>query len=465
MGQQDSNRLLMAFYGDDFTGSTDALEFLGRSGIRTVLFIEAPSASQLDRYPGLQAIGIAGMSRSLSPLEMEAELQPVFTALAGLNPCHVHYKVCSTFDSSPDIGSIGRAIDIGARVFNTKTVPLLVAAPILGRYCLFGNLFARMGIGSEGNIYRLDRHPSMSRHPVTPAEESDLRLHLARQTDKSIGLFDILELKKYQQQSRQPAWEGQDIVLFDALEQEELKSIGAIIEGMSGPQQTLFSAGSSGIEMALGAYWRQNGILNEKAAWGNTLQEGAVLIVSGSCSPVTAAQIAHALKNGFTEIAIDTISLAAAASATDLSAGSILLEAAAEKYAQQAVELAGQGKHPLVHTSLGNDDPRVTETDKLFREKHFAKAATARLYGSLLGLIARKTAEKTTLRRVVVAGGDTSSYAARAMGIAAVEMIAPLSPGAPVCRADAPGSAVDQLELVFKGGQVGKEDFFNNNLI
>ncbi|MNL52160.1 hypothetical protein D3C87_1753100 [compost metagenome] len=75
-------------------------------------------------------------------------------------------------------------------------------------------------------------------------------------------------------------------------------------------------------------------------------------------------------------------------------------------------------------------------------------------------MIARFTAGETGLQRIVVAGGDTSSYAARAMGIEAVEMIAPLSPGAPLCRAYAPGSAVDGLQVVFKGGQVGKEDFF-----
>ena len=83
---------------------------------------------------------------------METTLQPAFQALKKLNPRHVHYKVCSTFNSSPTIGSIGKAIDLGVEVFKTPFVPLLVAAPILGRYCLFGNLFARMGIGSEGKI-------------------------------------------------------------------------------------------------------------------------------------------------------------------------------------------------------------------------------------------------------------------------------------------------------------------------
>lgn len=465
MERIENSRLLMAFYGDDFTGSTDALEFLSRSGIKTVLFIEAPSTAQLKRYPGLQAIGVAGMSRTYSPAEMEASLQPAFTALAKLNPRHVHYKVCSTFDSSPAIGSIGKAIDIGAAVFNTTIVPLLAAAPHLGRYCLFGNLFARMGIGSEGEIYRLDRHPSMRNHPTTPADESDIRLHLGKQTAKNIGLFNILELHKYQSQPDDPDFSGHEIILFDALTQQELKSIGKLIDRQATEGCTLFSAGSSAIEMALGNYWQESGLLQEQVEWEDIASGGPLIVTSGSCSAVTAEQIKYALSHGFAELAIDTIALAGKVSAADLLAETGFIQAAAEKYALLAAELVSEGKHPLIHTSLGNNDPRVAATENLFRKKGFGKSATAQLYGKLLGEIVRMTAEKAVLRRIIIAGGDTSSYAARAMGIEAVEMIAPLSPGAPLCRAYAPGSAVDQLELVFKGGQVGKKDFFNINLI
>ncbi|MEI9955988.1 MAG: four-carbon acid sugar kinase family protein [Ferruginibacter sp.] len=118
---------------------------------------------------------------------MEKILMPAFEKMKATGARHVHYKVCSTFDSSPTIGSIGKAIDCGASIFNNKTIPVLGGMPALGRFCVFGNLFAKMGIGSEGKTYRLDRHPSMSKHPVTPADESDLRLHLGKQTNKKLG--------------------------------------------------------------------------------------------------------------------------------------------------------------------------------------------------------------------------------------------------------------------------------------
>jgi uncharacterized protein YgbK (DUF1537 family) len=125
--------LQLAYYGDDFTGSTDALEYLSRAGLRTALFIAPPDATQLAAMPGLQAVGVAGLTRALAPAAMKAVLRPTFEALRALGPRHVHYKVCSTFDSSPEIGSIGCAMAVGRDVFGGAFVPLLVGAPALGR--------------------------------------------------------------------------------------------------------------------------------------------------------------------------------------------------------------------------------------------------------------------------------------------------------------------------------------------
>ena len=240
--------LFLAFYGDDFTGSTDALEQLTLAGIRTALFIKPPIPALLKRFPGLQAVGVAGMTRSLPPDAMEKELRPAFKKLKALGARHVHYKVCSTFDSSPAIGSIGRAIDVGREIFRAPFVPLLVGAPALGRYCVFGNLFARFGIGSDGAIHRLDRHPSVSRHPVTPMTEADLRLHLAKQTKKEIALFDILKVALPEPGARAALTKilaaKPDVVLFDALNEEQLKRIGSLIDSYASRKRPMFSVPS-----------------------------------------------------------------------------------------------------------------------------------------------------------------------------------------------------------------------------
>ena len=68
--------------------------------------------------------------------------------------------------------------------FSQAVVPLVVGAPQLKRYTFAGHLFAAY----QGEVYRIDRHPVMSRHPVTPMAEADLRLHLAQQTTRATVL-------------------------------------------------------------------------------------------------------------------------------------------------------------------------------------------------------------------------------------------------------------------------------------
>ena len=462
-----SRGLLLAFYGDDFTGSTDALEFLSRAGARTVLFMEPPSAAQLQRYPGLDAIGIAGMTRAMPPEEMEATLRPVFGMLAGLGVPHVHYKVCSTFDSSPSIGSIGKAIDVGAEVFGARFVPVLGGAPALGRYCVFGNLFARMGIGSGGRIYRLDRHPSMSKHPVTPADESDLRVHLSRQTSKTIGLLDILGLGLPLPEQR-AILEGAEVTLIDVLYETQLTGIGELLDGYASGHggserdeagRTLFTVGSSAVEMALGGHWQTRGRLTAFSEWPVPGRAEPLLVASGSCSPVTAGQIAWARERGFAEIALDA--------------------AAVAEWGRTAEDAGGRpeawGRGDAVSEALGY----LAEGRSLILHTGHTPAglAPAALLGTGLGRLVRAITTEihgrtqkgdvsatSSLRRLVIAGGDTSSYAARALGIEAVEMISPLIPGAPLCRVHAPGSPVDGMEINLKGGQVGGEDYFGKLL-
>ena len=185
-----------AFYGDDFTGSTDAMESLARGGLRTVLFTTPPDPRRSSATtPALRAFGVAGTTPvDAAGRDGARRSGRSSRRSSGSARAIVHYKVCSTFDSSPTVGSIGRAIDIGRGVFASPFVPLVVGAPALGRYCVFGNLFARAA--GDREPFRLDRHPSMSRHPVTPMDEADLRLHLAKQTKQTIGLLSVLQLEQ-----------------------------------------------------------------------------------------------------------------------------------------------------------------------------------------------------------------------------------------------------------------------------
>jgi uncharacterized protein YgbK (DUF1537 family) len=448
--------LLLAYYGDDFTGSTDVLESLTLGGVPTVLFVGPPTDELLDRYPHVRAIGIAGNGRTLSPDEMEATLPNAFSALRRHNPRIVHYKVCSTFDSSPRIGSIGRAIDIGHRVFQNRFVPLVVGAPVLQRFCVFGSLFARSGLDSAP--YRLDRHPTMRHHPVTPMTEADLRVHLSQQTNRSIALVDVLALEGGQdaaaRQLAEAAREPGGIVLFDTLTDGHLATIGSLVwQTAQQEQKPLFVAGSSGMEYALAKRWQAVGLAHGEANdanFGASLRRvepvDRTVVVSGSCSPVTERQIAWALAHGFVEVPLDTAQMLQ----------SRQWDADVAAVAKQVQAECDDGRSVIVHTSRGPMDRRIHATEQSAQDR----GAMANQLGTILGLVLRNVLHTCHLRRVAVTGGDTSGRVARTLGIDALEMIAPLAPGAPLCAIRSADAAIDGVEITFKGGQVGHDDFF-----
>lgn len=447
------DKLLLAYYGDDFTGSTDALEFLTLAGVKTALFLRKPEQKDIERFPEIQAIGLAGKSRSMSPSEMETELCNAFENLKSFAPNHFHYKVCSTFDSAPHVGNIGKAIEIGSQVFNQKTVLVSPSAPHLGRFCVFGNLFARMGTIGNGEIYRIDRHPSMSKHPVTPALEGDLTLHLAKQTEKSINLINLTTIEKGASEVLQAVGNNKaEILFFDGFNLEHLKTIGSVFNQLT-TEKTLFSVGSSGIEMALGLDWKDKKVIGDRIEFGSAGEVSPILVLSGSCSPVTSSQIEYALGNGFFEIALES-------KAVDIQNQ----EAIIKNTVAQIVENFNQGKSTVLHTSTGSNDPRIAETEAYFTAKGFSaneiQKQCSSVYGSVLGRITKEVLKAVPLKRILFAGGDTSSYAASELDILALEMIAPIAPGAPLCKAVSDNEWVNGTEMNFKGGQVGTADYF-----
>ena len=435
---------LLAYYGDDFTGSTDVMEVMAAAGLHTVLFVAPPGPADLARFPGARAIGVAGTARAQSPAWMDEELPQQFERLAALDAPIVQYKVCSTFDSSPQVGSIGRALEIGRRVLRpVAPVPIVVSAPRLGRYVAFANLFA----SASGGIFRIDHHPTMARHPVTPMREADLRRHLATQTAARVDSFTLPALQAPDAVTRLQLLLAQapHAILFDTVDEATLAQVGRLLwECLPGP---LFSVASSGLQYALVAHWRAAGLLAPATAPARADVAQAVVAVSGSCSPATAAQIDAAAAAGWDDIALDPLALLDEARATGYAARS----------ADTARRALATGRSVVLHTARGPDDPRRRRVDAALAAGPDARQVTLARLGAALGRLLDAVLDGSRVTRAVVCGGDTAGAVVEALGIRALTMRAPLAPGSPLC--DAHGGAHDGMQLALKGGQVGGPDY------
>lgn len=426
--------LKLAYYADDFTGATDALERLQLGGVRTTLFLQTPYAEQLAARPGLEAVGVAGATRSLGADDLEREVAFPLDALKRLGAPHVHYKVCSTFDSSPSVGSIGRVIEIADKLYRAPFVPVLVGTPALGRWCVFGNLFASMGIGAETPAYRLDRHPSMSRHPVTPADESDLTRHLARQTGLPISLFDVRKLDQSLTDATHALrqlleTERPRIVLFDSLTEAHLAAVSALVAPYARSASPVFWVGSSAVESALTSHWNAKGQIAPHAPQQAFSPDGPTLAFAGSRSPVTAEQVENAQARG---ARVFHMTVADVLNSKDKP----------PQLADQVSAVLAAGQSVIVGTTAGEDDEQLPP------------AALGRCFGRL----ARQVVSKQRPGLLLIAGGDTSSHTATALPIESLDYAHPWTPGAPVCRITSAVDAFDGLLVAFKGGQVGRPE-------
>ena len=421
---------LLAFYGDDFTGASAVMEVLAFAGIPTVMFLRPPTDADLARFPNLGAVGIAGIARSRDPDWMEQNLPQAFAALARFGAPVMHYKVCSTFDSAPGRGSIGKAIDIGAPLLGGAWHPMIVAAPAIRRYQAFGQLFA----GTDDGVFRLDRHPVMCRHPTTPMDEADLRLHLARQTNRAIGLVDFTQIKSGHADDAlaQALAKGAEVVAIDVLDDETLTEAGRLAwNDGKGP---VFATG----------------LLPASFETPKLLPVPQIFCVSGSCSPVNAAQIAAAEAHGFHVVALDAAEAVAAPA----------WQAALSRCLTQSLAALGNGRDVLVATARGPDDPALSRVRDAVTASGQNPGAVNDAIGAGLGFLVAEVRRRTGISRMAVAGGDTSGHAMTALGATALSARAPLAPGAPLCLVHSTTPAIDGLEVTLKGGQMGSRTFF-----
>ncbi len=437
------------WYGDDFTGASDTLATVAQAGLRTILFTGVPAPEQLLRAGALDAFGIAGAARSMAPEDMRAELARVGAFFATSGARLLHYKCCSTFDSAPHVGSIGVAVQTLRALAPGHPVYIIGGQPSLGRYCVFGQLYAVAQQG--GPVHRIDRHPTMSRHPVTPMQEADLRVHLSRQGLSEIGLVDIrahelpgvFHAAVDDFDAENPGDSGPGVVLLDVATESQLESIGAAMAKRA-QRAPLLIVGASSVAQALIDHWR----LPRRACDGLVAPaRGPVLVLAGSLSPVTARQIASATL--YVRMPLVPERLA--------SETSYLLD-----QAEQIARSLQAGRHVLAYTTpVGDEQPSLVGAARscgaATGDRICARADLAAACGALL----RRVLAEIRLPRVGVAGGDTASHAIQSLGTWGLEWVGQLDAGVPLLRARADDPSIDGLELMLKGGQMGRPRLFD----
>ncbi|WP_029010985.1 four-carbon acid sugar kinase family protein [Azospirillum halopraeferens] len=415
----------IVFVGDDFTGASDTLATLARAGLRTRLFLDPPDPADVASL-GPDAVGVATELRALDATTITHRAGAIAGAVAALAPRFIHYKVCSTFDSAPDTGSIGAAVGALAAGTGPALVAVIGGQPGLGRYCLFGHLFAA---AADGTVHRIDRHPVMCRHPTTPMAESDLRLHLAAQGLDGLAAIPWTDIgddaAALADRLAAPAAEDRG-VLLDVAATAQLPVIGAALRRLDTGGRPILLVGASSVAEALTGSAPLRRPVPEEGPAATRAAAGPCLIVAGSRSAVTAAQVAAAGR--FARVAVPPDAIANA-----VGAGRIVAAVADHLRA---------GRHALAHL----EPDRAYSVNALTLARRLADLTADIFDAAPVGALG-------------VAGGDTSSVIVRRLGFTALSYRAGLGRGVAVCAGHRPGRP--DLPVMLKGGQMGDPDLFD----
>jgi uncharacterized protein YgbK (DUF1537 family) len=405
--------MLLGCIADDFTGAGDLANTLAKEGMRTRLYIGAPESGALDCEAGVVAL----KTRSVSPAEAVA------TSLAALAPLReagcrqFFFKYCSTFDSTRD-GNIGPVAEALANALQASGVIVCPAFPGTGRTLYQGHLFVGDRLLSESG---------MEGHPLTPMTDPDIRRWLSAQCRAAPGHVDHRTVRAgsaaISKALLEHAAAGRTLVVVDAIDDEDLRAIGAAAAGA-----TLLTGGS-GVALGLPANFRTD--RDGDAASPFTAQPGPVALFAGSCSLATRAQI-EIYRATHPALPVDVARL--------LSGSDVLDEAT-------AFLEANRGQMPIIYSSAAPEARQLADADD-----GAAAAAVERLFASLAA-----TAVFQGYRRLVVAGGETSGAVVTALGVRVLDVGPEIDPGVPALSTTCPDGV--GLALALKSGNFGGADF------
>ncbi|MCJ2084769.1 four-carbon acid sugar kinase family protein [Methylobacterium sp. E-005] len=418
--------LALGCVADDYTGASDLANTLTKAGLRTIQTIGVPADDRA--LPEADAVVVALKSRSIPADQAVARSREAEAWLRARGAAHVMFKVCSTFDST-DAGNIGPVMD-ALRAEAGEAIALVTPAfPETGRSVYQGNLFV--------GAVPLNESP-LKDHPLNPMRDANLVRVLARQSASPVGLIDTATVAKGAEAVAARldalAQEGKGAAIADAIFDSDLEVLGRAIVGRK------FSVGASGLGLGLARALADDGRGTRDAA-GAAVGEpvgGASACLAGSCSQATLQQV-DAAEKIMPVLRLDPARLLAGA---DVVAEALAF--AEERLAAGPV---------LIATSAAPEAVRALQAQHgVDAAGHAIEAALAAIAE---GLVARG------VRRLVVAGGETSGAVVDRLGLTAFLLGPEIAAGVPVLRT---AGRPEPMLLALKSGNFGGADFFGRAL-
>ena len=415
--------VILGVIADDFTGATDVASMLVRAGMPTVQVLGVPEGD----LPAADAVVIALKTRTVPAAEAVAQSLAAARALRAAGARQIYFKYCSTFDSTP-AGNIGPVTDALMQALGADFTIACPAFPENGRTVFRGHLFVGDQLLSDSG---------MKNHPLTPMADANLVRVLQAQTAQRVDLLRVDALRHNAPTAiEQLQANGVRIAVADAIDNSDLLTLAEACAELP-----LITAGS-GVALGLPpAYQRRGWWAPSDSAASLSAVSGPAAVLSGSCSDATNAQVARWIADGRTAISIDPLAL----HRDTQSAASLLAQA-----------LPALSNGPLlIYATAAPDRVKAVQAE-------LGAGAAGALVEHALAELAQGLVQ-AGVRRLVVAGGETSGAVVQALGVPQLRIGAAICPGVPWTEATLPASG-EPMWLALKSGNFGGIDFFADAL-
>ncbi|WP_027349731.1 3-oxo-tetronate kinase [Halotalea alkalilenta] len=413
-----ADKLLLGCIADDFTGATDLASQLVAAGMRVVQTIGVPGTALDD---DCDAVVVALKSRTVAP---ERAVEASLAALDWLRDqgCErFYFKYCSTFDSTAQ-GNIGPVTDALMEALGVDFTLAVPALPANRRTVYNGYLFANDVLLNESG---------MQDHPLTPMTDPCLLRVLAPQTRHRVGLVSHHDLAKGVEAVRARIealrGEGVGIAICDTLDESDLHLLAAAAS------DSVLLTGGSGLGLSIPA--TLEGFTARADAGRLPPIEGRALILSGSCSRATLGQLEHA-RGRYPSIAVEVESLAED------------FDAHLQSLFDYCLARLDQGP-VVVHASSPAERLREVQA-------RFGVEASGALVERALAGLAQRLVDEAGVRRILVAGGESSGAVVEALGVEGLKIGPSIDTGVPWTHSVGREPA---LALALKSGNFGQVDF------
>ena len=399
---------------DDFTGASDLANTLAKEGMRTTLFVGVPAGGLAPCEAGVVAL----KSRSNQADEAVGQSLVALAALRAAGAEQILFKYCSTFDSTRE-GNIGPVADALIEALDAPVAIVCPAFPTNGRTIYRGHLF----VGD-----RLLNESGMENHPLTPMTDANIARWLSHQSRHRVGLVPLETVRAGAGAVREALLAAggrkERLVVCDAVIDADLRVLGEAAKGMA------LVTGGSGIALGLPANFGAGAATSVPLA----APVGPAIALSGSCSRATAGQVErHRAEAPAFALDVDGVL-----------AGTVTVETV-------LAWLAGPAKGAALPLIYSTADPAEVKAQQA---RHGAARVAHAIEAFFADLAVRLVAEG--YRRIVTAGGETSSAVVEALGRPAWAIGPEIDPGVPVLVSD----SAPALALALKSGNFGKPDFF-----